>query len=164
MNEVHIWSIPLDRSQPNADAAEGSVRTTDYAALLHADERARASRFYFARDARRYTVGRAMLRLILSHYTELPPDTLRFTYNPYGNGVFVVRQLKKEDGSTYEGVRQIFVDIADKKGDLVAIREGIEAGYRVVFAGGSKLVDHSPVLINNEILPDAKVDPQPAEG
>jgi len=91
------------------------------------------------------------------------PDTA-ITYNPYGNGVFVVRQLKKEDGSTYEGVRQIFVDIADKKGDLVAIRKGIEAGDRVVVAGGSKLVDHSPVLINNEILPDAKVDPQPAEG
>jgi len=91
------------------------------------------------------------------------PDTA-ISYNPYGNGVYVVKELTREDGSTYEGVRQVFVDIADKRGDLVAIRKGVEVGDRVVVIGAAKLNDRSPVKINNKILPDAKENPTPAEG
>lgn len=74
MNEVHIWSIPLDQE----------ARCTRLANLLSADETARAARFYFPRDARRYTVGRATLRLILSRYVDLPPTDLRFDYGTHG--------------------------------------------------------------------------------
>lgn len=91
------------------------------------------------------------------------PDTA-ISYNPYGNGVYVVQQLEKEDGSTYQGVRQVFVDIADRRGDLVAIQDGLKAGDEVVVVGASKLNDRAPVKINNEVLPDAKADPKPAEG
>ncbi len=91
------------------------------------------------------------------------PDTA-VSYNPFGNGVYVVRELKNEDGSTFEGVRQVFIDIVQKRGDLVAVRKGIEPGDRVVVAGIAKLRDRSPVRINNDILPDATKDPKPAEG
>lgn len=91
------------------------------------------------------------------------PDTA-ISYNPYGNGVYVVKELEKEDGSTYQGVRQVFVDIADRRGDLVAVSKGIEEGEKVVVIGAAKLSDRSPVKIDNSILPDAKANPTPAEG
>mgnify|MGYP003108645045 CR=1 FL=1 len=91
------------------------------------------------------------------------PDTA-ISYNPYGNGVYVVKTLEHEDGTSYEGVRQVFIEIADRRGDLVAVSKGIEVGDRVVVIGASKLNDRSPVKIDNSILPDAKADPTPAEG
>jgi len=91
------------------------------------------------------------------------PDTA-ISYNPYGNGVYVVKELEREDGSSYQGVRQVFVDIVDRRGDLVAIRDGLKAGDQVVVVGASKLNDRAPVKINNDILPDAKQNPTPAEG
>lgn len=82
MQEVHIWSIPLDQ---NATAEH-------LANWLNPEETARAARFYFARDTRRYTVGRATLRLILSHYTGLSPAELHFTYNGYGKPALAAHQ------------------------------------------------------------------------
>ncbi|MGE9290029.1 MAG: efflux RND transporter periplasmic adaptor subunit [Puniceicoccales bacterium] len=91
------------------------------------------------------------------------PDTA-ISYNPYGNGVYVVKELENEDGSTYQGVRQVFIEIADRRGDLVAVSNGIEVGDQVVVIGASKLNDRSPVKIDNTILPEAKANPTPAEG
>lgn len=82
MNEVHIWSIPLEHT---GDLAR-------YHVLLAPDEQARASRFYFERDAHHYTVGRATLRLILSHYRGIAPAALQFTYNEYGKPALVHAQ------------------------------------------------------------------------
>lgn len=91
------------------------------------------------------------------------PDTA-VSYNPFGNGVYVIRELENEDGSTFQGVRQVFIDIVQRRGDLVAVREGVDPGDQVVVAGISKLRDRSPVRINNDVLPDAKKNPDPAEG
>ncbi len=82
MNDVHIWSIPLD--QPEA--------INNLAKLLSAEETARAARFHFPRDAHHYTVGRATLRRILSHYLGLPPAKIDFTYNQYGKPILVKAQ------------------------------------------------------------------------
>lgn len=91
------------------------------------------------------------------------PDTA-ISYNPYGNGVYVVKELTNEDGSTFQGVRQVFVEIADRRGDLVAVSKGVAEGDKVVVIGAAKLTDRSPVRIDNKILPDAKANPMPAEG
>ncbi|MFP4351910.1 MAG: efflux RND transporter periplasmic adaptor subunit [Puniceicoccaceae bacterium] len=91
------------------------------------------------------------------------PDTA-ISYNSFGNGVYVVRELANEDDSTYQGVRQIFVEVVRRRGDLVAIDGKIEPGEKVVVAGIAKLRDRAEVRINNEVLPDAKKDPRPAEG
>lgn len=82
MREVHIWSILLDQ--------DPSLSTSTM--LLDDEERRRADRFYFERDTRRYIVGRAMLRRILSHHTGLPASELCFTYNPYGKPALVAAQ------------------------------------------------------------------------
>ena len=80
--EVHLWSILLDQPE----------QLSRCAALLCAEESARAERFYFVRDRHRYTIGRGMLRLIVGHYLGLPPGDLCFTYNPYGKPALAAEQ------------------------------------------------------------------------
>lgn len=53
-------------------------------ALLGADECARADRFYFPRDQRRYIIGRAALRLQLGVALGVAPEAVRFTYGSHG--------------------------------------------------------------------------------
>ena len=51
---------------------------------LSPDERARADRFHFARDARRWAAGRALLRCTLSAYLSAAPEKLCFALGPWG--------------------------------------------------------------------------------
>ncbi|HEV2150490.1 MAG TPA: 4'-phosphopantetheinyl transferase superfamily protein [Longimicrobiaceae bacterium] len=73
--EVHVWSAPLD---PPGEA----VRR--YGALLAPDERARAGRFHFERDRRRFTVARGVLRSMLGRYLGLDPRRVEFRYESHG--------------------------------------------------------------------------------
>ena len=74
-NDVHVWRAFLDCDRAALGNSEAS---------LASDERARASRFVFARDRDRFIRGRGVLRAILSHYTNRPADTLEFRYEPEG--------------------------------------------------------------------------------
>jgi 4'-phosphopantetheinyl transferase len=62
--------------------------------LLSAEERCRASRFHFARDCRRFTVARALLRFILGQRLELPPARLTFAYSAFGKPFLQDTQLR----------------------------------------------------------------------
>ena len=73
--DIHIWRVNLAR--PGAEVAA-------LAPLLHPDEAARAARFHFARDRRRYTVARAALRLILGRYLGQPPAGINIGYAKHG--------------------------------------------------------------------------------
>jgi 4'-phosphopantetheinyl transferase len=74
-SEIHILVCPL-----NEDAA----RTERSAALLSADEMARASRFVFEKDRRRFIVARAILRQALGQHLKASPRQLTFRYGPHG--------------------------------------------------------------------------------
>jgi 4'-phosphopantetheinyl transferase len=74
-DEIHLWRFALGAGEPELRAMS---------ALLHADERARAARFRFERDRRRFVVARARLRQILGAYLGRPPDALTFDYGPRG--------------------------------------------------------------------------------
>jgi 4'-phosphopantetheinyl transferase len=74
-NDVHVWQIALDQSEENV----AHFQTT-----LSADERARADRFHFDRDRRRYSVARGGLRSILGRYLDCAPHQLAFAYGPQG--------------------------------------------------------------------------------
>lgn len=69
--EVHVWRAHLDASD-ECDRA------------LSPDERARAARFRFERDRRRYVAGRALLRCLLARYTGADPAELRLSYGTHG--------------------------------------------------------------------------------
>ena len=73
--EVHLW---------DADLAVEAHRLAQLASYLDQDELARADRFHFERDRRRFMAGRGLLRQILASYLDLAPYAVRFNYT--GNG------------------------------------------------------------------------------
>jgi 4'-phosphopantetheinyl transferase len=74
-NDVHLWTGRLD-------LPDVTVRRLEQ--LLSDDEAERALEFRFDRDRRRYTVGRGLLREVLSRYSGISPASLRFAYGPTG--------------------------------------------------------------------------------
>jgi 4'-phosphopantetheinyl transferase len=73
--EVHAWLFSLD---------PGEGQAAELAGLLAADERARAGRFYFERDRRRFAVARGRLRKILGGYLDQRAQALGFVYGRQG--------------------------------------------------------------------------------
>lgn len=74
-DEVHVWSTSLN---PPPEEIEKLEET------LARDERARADRFHFQKDRRRFIVARGMLRAILGRYLGREPSGLRFCYTAHG--------------------------------------------------------------------------------
>jgi 4'-phosphopantetheinyl transferase len=74
-DEIHLLGFSLMAEPAELDRLR---------AVLAADELARANAFVFPRDRDRYIVGRGRLRYILSRYTSLPPEHIRFGYGPQG--------------------------------------------------------------------------------
>lgn len=74
-DEVHVWRAFLD-APPDAVGY--------YRELLSDDERERASRYHFEKDAKHFVVARGALRMILSRYTSRPARLLRFELNEFG--------------------------------------------------------------------------------
>ncbi len=82
-------------------------------------------------------------------------------YASYGNSVFIVEQIKGEDGKEFLGVRQQFVKLGVTRGDLVAIVDGVKAGEQIVTSGVFKLRNGLPVQVNNTAQPTASANPTP---
>lgn len=74
-DEVHVWTASLDRP---------AVELERLHATLSPDEVARAARFRFEQDRRRFVAARGLLRAILSRYLDRPPSELAFEYGPFG--------------------------------------------------------------------------------
>jgi 4'-phosphopantetheinyl transferase len=70
MSGVFLWQFDLDK-----------VRIPS---CLSPDEEARAARFKFDRDRRRYINGRSALRTILGERLNQSPNSLQFEYGPAG--------------------------------------------------------------------------------
>lgn len=69
--ETHVWGLDLDAG--GADAS-----------LLSADEKERAARYRFERDASRFVAARCGLRRVVSLYAGLPAGRLVFAYGSNG--------------------------------------------------------------------------------
>jgi 4'-phosphopantetheinyl transferase len=73
--EVHVWRSNLD-----LDPIElGCVQSN-----LSWDERARAARFHFPKDQRRFLAARGTLRTLLARYVDYAPAQFEFCYGPSG--------------------------------------------------------------------------------
>lgn len=72
--DATVWLVSLDGHAP--------IETC--LTRLSPDERRRAERFRFDRDAHRYIVSHAALRSILSAFVGLPAAALRFCTGPFG--------------------------------------------------------------------------------
>ena len=82
-------------------------------------------------------------------------------YAPYGDSVFVVTEMKSEDGKSYRGVRQQLVKVGPSRGDQVAIVTGVQPGEEVVTSGLFKLRNGAAVQINNAVRPGNSPAPKP---
>lgn len=70
--QIDIWEFPL------------APFFTEAYPLLNREEQARAARFYFPIHQQRFTMARALMRIILGHYLNKPPHTLNFSYKTQG--------------------------------------------------------------------------------
>lgn len=73
--QVHVYGATLDLDE---------ARLSRMAHLLSDDEAARAARFCFEGDRRRFTAARGLLRTILARYVGAAPQDLHFVYGPHG--------------------------------------------------------------------------------
>jgi 4'-phosphopantetheinyl transferase len=61
---------------------------------LAEDERARARRFHFDRDRRRYVISRGLVRAIMARYLEQQPAEIAFAYSEHGKPYLLSRRLQ----------------------------------------------------------------------
>ncbi|HQY06200.1 MAG TPA: efflux RND transporter periplasmic adaptor subunit, partial [Lacunisphaera sp.] len=80
-------------------------------------------------------------------------------YSPYGDSVYVVAK----DDKGVLAAQQRFVKVGPKRGDQIALLEGVKAGEEVVTAGQGKLRPGTAVTINNTVVPANSPAPKPAE-
>ncbi|GAB5559589.1 MAG: efflux RND transporter periplasmic adaptor subunit [Synoicihabitans sp.] len=82
-------------------------------------------------------------------------------YASYGNSVYVVEESEGPNGTTMLVANQRPVVLGAKRGDLVAVTEGLEGDETVVTSGVFKLRNGLPVQINNSVTPSQEADPTP---
>lgn len=85
------------------------------------------------------------------------------SYAPFGDSVFIVTDLKRENGQSYRGVRQQFVKLGGARGDQIAVISGVRAGDEVVTSGVFKLRNGAAVQINNKVQPSNQPAPKPED-
>jgi membrane fusion protein (multidrug efflux system) len=79
-------------------------------------------------------------------------------YAPYGDSVFSVEK-KDQDLVAH----QKFVRLGERRGDLVSVNSGLEAGETIVSSGAFKLHNGSTLVVHNELAPDAQLNPTPSD-
>ncbi len=87
----------------------------------------------------------------------------------FGDSVFVVEDRPADApggktnaaGKPIKNARQQFVRVGESRGDFASILDGIKAGQEVVSAGGFKLRNNSPVVVDNTVQNPAQLNPTP---
>jgi membrane fusion protein, multidrug efflux system len=89
-------------------------------------------------------------------------------YATYGDSVFIVEppaeltEATGPDGQPVVNARQQFVRLGARRGDFVAVLEGVTAGAEVVTEGAFKLRNNAPIYVDNERPLTASLTPTPA--
>lgn len=96
-------------------------------------------------------------------HSVMPLPATAINYAPFGDSVFVLEDMKGQDGKTYRGVRQQFVKIEASRGDQVGVTSGIKPGDEVVSSGGFKLRNGAAVAVNNTVQPEDNPAPKPED-
>ena len=129
---VHIWRVNLDQPQEVVQAMEE---------LLPDEERERAKRFTYERDARRYKVSHGALRSILSGYLGIKTSEIRFQFGKQGKPA-----LEGEQGV----VRLQFNLAHSHEHALVAVTRSGEIGVDIEYL---RPIDYLPRLAE-QVLTD----------
>jgi 4'-phosphopantetheinyl transferase len=124
-------SKELSFQPPSVHVWRGSLEVDDCAfaactALLDSSEIARARRFHFARDCRRFTVARALLRRLAARYTGQEAAAVRFTLGPHGKPQLATPEPGLCFNLSHSGTQALFVFAADREVGI-----DLEAGTRL---------------------------------
>ena len=143
------WDGEITTVNPEVDVSTRNVRVR--ATFPNADGRLRPGMFAnveVVSGERRQTVV-------------IPATAVLFA--PYGDSVFALEQKKDAKGVTSTVARQKFVRLGERRGDFVAVVDGLSAGETIVSAGAFKLRNGMTVAVNDSITPGAKLDPKPTD-
>ncbi len=77
-------------------------------------------------------------------------------YAPYSDSVFVI-----EEKNGVKTLRQQFVRLGEKRGDFVAVAEGLKQGETIVSTGVFKLRNGQQVIVDNTLAPEFQKAPVP---
>ena len=91
--------------------------------------------------------------------TVLPATSV--LYAPFGDSVFVVEDDKQGKGS--KTLRQQFVRLGERRGDFIAVTDGLKEGQTVVSTGVFKLRNGQPVVVDNKLAPEFRLSPTPKD-
>jgi membrane fusion protein, multidrug efflux system len=83
-------------------------------------------------------------------------------YAPFGDSVYVIREVPGPDGKAVKQAQQQFVKLGPTRGDQVTILSGLQPGDEVVTSGAFKLRPGAPVQVNNSVQPGNELNPKPA--
>ena len=89
------------------------------------------------------------------------PETA-ILHAPYGDSVFLIENDKGGKGGKV--IRQQFVRVGERRGDFVAVAEGVKEGESVVSTGAFKLRNGQTVTVDNRLSPTFRLAPQPKDG
>jgi membrane fusion protein (multidrug efflux system) len=93
----------------------------------------------------------------------VPLPATSISYAPYGDSIFVVSDMKGQNGESYRGVKQQFVKVEGARGDQVGVISGVKPGDEVVTSGVFKLRNGVAVLVNNKVQPANNPAPKPED-
>jgi membrane fusion protein (multidrug efflux system) len=79
-------------------------------------------------------------------------------YAPYGDSVFVV--VDDKEGKGGKTLHQKFVRLGEKRGDFVAVTEGLKEGEAVVSTGVFKVRNGQAVVVDNKLAPTFRENPR----
>ena len=115
--EVHVWRASLEAGDATVAACE---------AWLDAPELAKARRFHFARDRRRYTLGRGVLRMLAGGYSGLEPAAVRFELGPHGKPRLTPAGETLRFNLSHSGTQALYVFAVEREVGI-----DLEAGERL---------------------------------
>jgi membrane fusion protein (multidrug efflux system) len=84
-------------------------------------------------------------------------------YAPYGDSIFTIEEKKDPAGKDSLVVQQKFVRLGERRGDLVEVASGVNAGETVVSSGAFKLRNGMSVVVRNDLAPQAEAAPKPTD-
>lgn len=118
-SSIHIWQFPTVIPEPELSA---------FSELLSREERDRASRFHFEKDARRFIIVRATLRSILVGLTHVPAREVSFLYSEHGKPSLKDPSTNVQFSVSHSGdLAMIAVALGHQVGaDIEVVREDIE--------------------------------------
>jgi membrane fusion protein (multidrug efflux system) len=143
------WTGEITTVNPEVDPATRNVRVR--ATFPNEDGRLRPGMF----------VNVAVLSAEKHKVLTIPATAVMFA--PYGDSVYVIEQKKDANGKPALVARQQFVRTGERRGDLVAVVDGLKGGETVVGTGVFKLRNGAAVAVNDSLAPRAQLAPKPTE-